>query len=343
MLKHHAQIAREEGVSVLMLGAELGGRITAASAMNSNCARWQQLISNVRTQAANVTSIPAGSPATLKLTYSPTIAGFWNNIDANEAPYVCFWDQMDHIGLNAYHHMNFRGVSSSATPANKIASGWNSYKRIFNPENVNSDIYDDLRIDVNYANAPTANDYSYGFSFGMPISGFSAFDLQRTDADSYQIRYNTNKYSTKWYADYVIDAINERFKTTLQARGVYPLKAILTEVGAPSSYNVQGYWGSVAPGSEWASSWITYVDEQARAWDGYLRAFRADPRIIGISMWGVAPYHDRTWQNTTGANDWLADYDFNAKVNASNQRVSEEQICKWFKRGYGTSTTCYTN
>lgn len=330
-LKHHAQIAREEGVSLLMLGAEMGGAITSAQAMNGQCSRWTQLIANVRATAAAVTNLPPNSPATLKLTYSPTLAGFWNYLGSNEAPYVCFWDKMDYIGLNAYPNMNFPTVTKSSTPSAKLGSGWNAYKRMFNAENPGGS-RDDLDI-----NQPAA-----GHSYALPaeLKDYTTFDIvTRSDANSYRSRYNSSRYSTKWYTDYVIDGINERFKSSLQAQGKYPLKAILTEVGASSSYTVQGFWGMVPDASAYRSSWSLYVDEQARGWDGYLRAFRGDPRIVGISMWGLRPYHSRNWTNSP--NDWLVDYDFNGKTNASGQRVTEEQVCKWFKRGFGAVSPCY--
>lgn len=338
--RNHARIAREEGVSLLVLGAELGGALTASLPVNNQCARWKQLITNVRSQAAAVTNVPAGSPARLMLTYSPTMAGYWNYLGSNEAPYVCFWDQLDYIGLNAYHHMNYRGVSATATPASKIGSGWNAYKRLFSPVNSNANPYDDMAVQVDYSKAPVAADYLANFNFGVSSvpAGFSAFDLTRTDADSYQARYNTATYSTKWYADYVIDRINERFKTSLTAQGKYPMKAILTEVGVPSSPHVQGMWGETANRTDYRSSWSVYVDEQARAWDGYLRAFRGDPRIHGISMWGLLPYRDRT--ATYVDTGWLVDYDFNAKVNAAGQKVTEEQLCKWLRKGHAGVSPC---
>ena len=317
-LKRHARIAREEGASLLMIGAEMGGAITAAQTMNNQCTRWRQLITRVRAEAASVARVPAGSPAVLPLTYSPTLAGFWNNLAANEAPYVCFWDELDYIGVNAYPHLNLATAQDAV--ANRITSGWQVYRRL---------------LDSGIVIGQTA-----GFDFSMPLAGYTAFDLRRTDAGSYQARYGTNRYSTKWYVDFVIDEINRRFQTSLTARGKYPLKAMLTEVGAPSNPNVQGYWGAVHDGAGYnPATWPLYVDEQARAWDGYLRAFRADPRIVGISQWGLRPYHARDWLSTPV--DILIDYDFNAKANAAGAYVTEEAVCRWFKRTPPATGPCY--
>ena len=315
-LKRHARIAREEGASLLMLGAEMGGKITSSVPLNNSCARWRQLISRVRAEAASVTSVPVGSPALLALTYSPTMAGYWNSPQSNEAPYVCFWDELDYIGLNAYHHMN---LSPITPPQSQLNSGWQAFKRMFD------------------ANMPITQ--SGNLNFVPTVSGYSEFDLTSTAADGYKARYSTNSYSTKWYADYVIDQINARFKASLQSKGKYPLKAILTEVGVPSSPNVQGHWGSWHDGTGYKASWTAYVDDQARGWDGYLRAFRGDPRIHGISLWGLRPYHASNWTSTPA--DILVDYDFNDKVNLSGARVTEEAVCKWFKRAGATANPCW--
>lgn len=315
-LKRHARIAREEGVSLLMLGVEMGGKITSSQPLNNHCARWRQLISRVRIEAANVSNLPPGSSNVLALTYSPTMVGYWNWLQSNEAPYVCFWDELDYIGLNAYHHMH---LTPSSSPRSRLTSGWHAFKRLFD------------------ANMPIVQ--GGDLNFVPPIAGYSEFDLTSKASGGYMSRYSTNSYSTKWYADYVIDKINARFKTSLQSKGKYPLKAILTEVGVPSSPNVHGFWGSWHDGSGYDPSWTVYVDDQARGWDGYLRAFRGDPRIHGISIWGLRPYHSRQWTSTPA--DILVDYDFNDKVNASGVRVTEEIVCKWFKRGPPTTSPCW--
>lgn len=315
-LKRHARIAREEGASLLMLGAEMGGQITASQPLNNQCARWLQLITNVRAEAAAVTNVPAGSTATLPLTYSPTAAGFWNSLQANEAPYVCFWGELDYIGLNAYHHMN---LQPGSTPTLRLPTAWTAYKRMF-----------DAGIDVAAGNP--------GWNFAPPLTGYDSMDLGSTVAGRYRARFGTTAFSTKWYVDYVIDDVNARFKTRLTARGKYPLKGLITEVGVPSAPEVQDYWGSTNTGEGYTSDWLVYVDEQARSWEGYLRAFRGDSRIAGISMWELRPYHTPDWTSTPA--DILVDYDFNGKLNAAGQKVTEEAVCRWFKRGGTALNPC---
>jgi hypothetical protein len=312
-LLRHARIAGDEGVGLLMLGAEMGGRLTSPLPLPGGfepCGRWQRLIRKLRTVA----------PA-LPLTYSPTLAGHWNDIGANEAPYVCFWGELDFIGLNAYAHMNLVPTVPAST---QLGSGWRVFQRLFQPVNPNDDDTDDLSID--------GSQYlGQWFNFAMPDTApyrFDEFDLSRADADSYRVRFNTTSYSVKWYADYVIDAINQRFKARLKARHRYPLRAVLTEVGVPSSSHVQGYWGDIDGGRQFEP---VYVDEQAAAWDGYLRAFHGDPRIAGISLWGLLPYHDRAVPQAEWPTDWQTSYDVNGKADARGRKVTEERLCRWFK------------
>jgi len=362
MLVSVAGIAQSAGAHGFMIGAELGGKITAANNDNLACGRWRTLIAAVR----------AAAPS-LQYTYSPTAAGHLNNLTANEAPYVCFWDELDYIGLNAYPHMNYPDARAASTNFNKIASGWAAYARLFDPSNVS-------------ATPGTLGDcddlYVWGASSGSnctPPAGDTQFDpgpaltaltpgmnLSDTNPNSYRQTFNTRNFSVKWYVDHVIDAINTKFQTSLQSKGKYPLKAILTEVGAPSNHNVHGFWGSTLskleresltdPNSYMNASTLpintttldrqrAYVTEQAKAWDGYLRAFRGNPRIFGISVWGLAPQHVRNDPFFSPFNvetaDWLLDYDFIGKTNNGTANPTEEVICAWFKRNPAPGSPCY--
>ena len=324
-LVRHAQIAREEGVSLLMIGAEFGGRFTSGQALNGYgdwCPRWTDMISKTRAAAAAVTQVPASSPASLALTYSATFAGFWNDLDANEAPYVCFWDQLDYLGFNAYPHMN---LAPSQPAAAKLASGFNVYRRLFWPNNANASSTDDLLI------AADSQIDGQHFNFEPAVPGFEAFDLRHSGAGGYQAQFSTASYSTKWAVDFVIDRLNNKFAASLRAQNRPPMKALITEVGAPSNPRVQGFWGDSSTHSLQAGDAV-YLDEQARALDGYLRAFFGDPRIVGVSLWGLMPHHDASYGPVEG---WDLGYDFNGKAKAA------EAICQWFKRGW-RSGTCVT-
>jgi hypothetical protein len=317
-LLRHAQIAREEGVSLLMIGAELGGRFTSGLPMNGYgdwCPRWRRMIANARAVAQAATPVVSNPPQAVAMTYSATFAGYWNDIDANEAPYVCFWDDLDYLGLNAYPHMN---LPTEATPSPRLGSGFNAYRRMFLPLNPNSSTDDDFII------AEGSQHDGVALNFDSDVPGFDAFDLRDTGPTGYQARFNTRVYSTKWATDHVIDRLNDRFAASLKAQNKYPLKAILTEVGVPSGRRVHGFWGDNDQGERREGDEV-YLDEQQRGWDGVLRAFYGDPRIAGLSVWGLMPHHDAAYGPVAG---WELAYDFNGKPKAA------EAICQWFKRGW---------
>ncbi|KAI9028004.1 hypothetical protein DFJ74DRAFT_515367 [Hyaloraphidium curvatum] len=156
----HAVLAREMGASIMAIGTELGGKLSGAYPEGGfdNCARWRTLIANVR----------AANPA-LKLTYAATLAPFWDYMAPNEATRVCFWDQMDYIGLNAYPNMNY-------LPAGSKADAF--YRRVLD---------NGIPIDVD------ANDGT----------GDPAFSLA-----NYKAAYGLTNHSQKAYFDFVVDTIN---------------------------------------------------------------------------------------------------------------------------------------
>ncbi|MEN9424181.1 MAG: hypothetical protein RL122_1564 [Pseudomonadota bacterium] len=130
--------------------------------------------------------------------------------------------------------------------------------------------------------------------------------------ESFMKTYNIKQWSPKSYIDFVTDGINQWRK----AKGLSELKVILTEVGTPSTEAVYRFWGNYGDN--------TVIDfyGQAEGWDGYLKSLRDDPRIEGINIWGLEPFHERSDTNSV---TWLRDYDFNGKP-------AEKIICKWFSK-----------
>ena len=322
-LMHQAQIARQEGVSFLVIGGEFGGRFTAPDAVTGNLGyaqKWTEVISAVKAAALNEPHPLAGGP-TLAYSYAPTLAGFWNDIDANEAPYVSFWSQLDYIGADVYPHMNLIPTIPATA---KLISDMMVYRRMFDLTNALQDA------SGNWSNPSATDDFtvsatsSYNgapLNFAVPNSSFSDFAIMGA-SNRYTAIYNTTQYSNKWYFDFVVDTINAR----LTAAGFPSKKAILTEIGAPSNSNVQGFWGSSDAG---LSDDALYQSQQAKAWDGYLRAYWGDKRVYGISVFGLLPQHDASYGSVPG---WSWNYDMNGKPAA-------ETICKWFKASY-VSGTC---
>jgi hypothetical protein len=130
--------------------------------------------------------------------------------------------------------------------------------------------------------------------------------------DNFMKTYNIKQWSPKYYIDFVADGINQWRK----AKGLPEIKVILTEVGTPSTEAVYRFWGNYGDNA------VIDFYGQAEGWDGYLKALRDDPRIEGINIWGLEPFHERS---DTSNDTWLRDYDFNGKP-------AEKVICKWFSK-----------
>jgi len=105
-LMNNVRLAKEVGAEMLIIGTEMGGKISAnySDYGYDNCSAWHKIIKNIRNEAPS-----------LKLTYSATMTNTWNKLSSNEAPRVCFWDALDYIGLNAYPDMNNISPNANAT------------------------------------------------------------------------------------------------------------------------------------------------------------------------------------------------------------------------------------
>ncbi|HUX59565.1 MAG TPA: hypothetical protein VMV77_21510 [Bacteroidales bacterium] len=104
-LMNNVKLAKEVDAEMLIIGTEMGGKITSnhSDYGYNNCIAWHKIIKNIRTAAPK-----------LKLTYSATMTNTWNKLSSNEAPRICFWDELDYIGLNAYPDMNNISPTASA-------------------------------------------------------------------------------------------------------------------------------------------------------------------------------------------------------------------------------------
>lgn len=101
----------------------------------------------------------------------------------------------------------------------------------------------------------------------------------------------------------------------------------------------------LCPCPKGSQGWVVRLKTPRPARDGYLRAFRGNPRIFGISVWGLAPQHVRNDPFFSPFNvktaDWLLDYDFIGKTNNGSANPTEEVICAWFKRNPAPGSPCY--
>ncbi len=102
MMLHYADLAQQQGVTVLSVGAELIDMSTNAAYTN----QWRSLISEIRSHFGG------------KLTYSAN----WGSGDfATEYTRIPFWDALDYIGISAY----FPLADNGATPTvDGMTSRW---------------------------------------------------------------------------------------------------------------------------------------------------------------------------------------------------------------------------
>ena len=96
MLMDNARLAARKGAYMLVVGTELGGKLSSNEFGDyDNCGRWREMIASVREIAPDV-----------KLTYAATISNKDESMQSNEATRVCFWGALDYVGFDAYPDMN---------------------------------------------------------------------------------------------------------------------------------------------------------------------------------------------------------------------------------------------
>jgi hypothetical protein len=99
MIDHYADLAKQGGASMFVVGTEL-------KSMSTNTAGWQSVISDVRSRFAG------------KLTYAANY---------NEFGQVKFWNKLDYIGVDAYFALtNVIGDGVSTLAGRWTSWGWKS-------------------------------------------------------------------------------------------------------------------------------------------------------------------------------------------------------------------------
>ena len=105
-VNRYADFAQSHGVSGLVIGTELY-HMTSANVRSDNTARWQSLISNVRSRYAGT------------LTYSAN----WGD-PYDEKDQIAFWGSLDEIGISAY----FSLASQTKNPTvDQLIASWDSW------------------------------------------------------------------------------------------------------------------------------------------------------------------------------------------------------------------------
>jgi hypothetical protein len=106
MLMTYANIATQQGVEELCVGAELVD-MSAATQNSDNTARWQSIIGQVR-------AVYGG-----QLTYS---ANWGGDPFGDEVDHIQFWNSLDSIGISAYYNLDTDGSVSS------LEGVWDNWK-----------------------------------------------------------------------------------------------------------------------------------------------------------------------------------------------------------------------
>ena len=261
-LMNNVKLARDVGAEMLIIGTELGGKISSNHSPYGydNCSAWHKIIRNIRAAAPK-----------LKLTYSATMTNTWNKLSSNEAPRICFWDALDYIGFNAYPDMNNISPTASVN---------DFYNRLFD----------------------NGNPISKGGDDGTADTIFSL--------TSFESQYGIKNQSWVRYIEFVTLGIRKLTKRP-------DMKVIIPEIGAASTGNVFGYWGS------YNDKTLQY-EAQANGWDAVLKALATDKAmrsmVVGISVWAVNAGHD---PSDTTSTRWKTDFDVVGKP-------AYEVIKKWF-------------
>ena len=105
-----AQYARAYGMSLLVIGTEMGGYLTATPAYRSY---WTDIIGSVRTRFKGAVTYAAGA-GVLPARYYAMTAPNWS-WEYDEAARVTFWPLLDYVGLDAYPVLAAPGAQPAAS------------------------------------------------------------------------------------------------------------------------------------------------------------------------------------------------------------------------------------
>ncbi len=106
-----AQYARAYGMSLMVIGTEMGGYLTGTSA---NLPAWTDIISGVRARFAGKVTYAAGA-GVLPGRYYTRKTPDWS-WEYDEAYRVTFWRQLDYVGLDAYPVFSTPGGTARTVP-----------------------------------------------------------------------------------------------------------------------------------------------------------------------------------------------------------------------------------
>ena len=273
MLDAVALLAHETGVEMIVIGTELGAKLSSnywkdRGGTTFDVTSWWRttMIPSVRAKAPNA-----------QLTYAATCSPHLHtDVNANEAPYVTFWDLLDRIGLNGYFHMN------------DIA----------------------LRLNKDPADITEADFYASMRDNGRPWTGENSYINPVFSIASLKAKYTTqtaNQYQMRYFR-HIAEGIYKLAgpNGTLRQSATLMPQAIFTEWGVPGAESSLDYW---AENDKTVAAW----ERQRRGYAASMREFSeqmqggAGSWFAGTVIWQILPWHNPT--STTSPQAWVAEFD----------------------------------
>jgi hypothetical protein len=276
MLDSVAVLADETNTEMIIIGTELGAKLSSnywkdrGNTTFDVTAWWRNtMIPSVRAKAPEV-----------QLTYAASAKpDLHTDINANEAPYVTFWDLLDHIGMNAYFKVNNIAVRLNKDPA----------------AITEADFYSALH--DNGFPWPAENSYIDPI-FSIASLKSKAHADTTNPANQNQMRYFKH-IAEGIYALYGRNGTRRR-SATLSPR------VIFTEWGVPGSVSSLDYWaGNRKTEPAWERQRRGYAAAMHEF--GHQMADGAGSWFAGTSLWQILPWHDP--QSTTSPSIWVTEFD----------------------------------
>lgn len=273
MLDSVALLAHQTRTDMIVIGTELGAKLSSSywkdrGYTSFDVTDWWRttMIPSVRAKAPNA-----------KLTYAATCSPHLHtDINANEAPYVTFWDLLDHIGLNGYFNMN-----DIALRLNK------------DPEAITEDDF-----------------YASMHNNGRPWTGENSYINPVFSIASLKAKYTTstaNQHQMRYFR-HIAEGVTKLYGAagTLRRSATLAPQAIFTEWGVPGAESSLDYW---AENQKTVASW----ERQRRGYAASMREFTeqmqagAGTWFSGTVIWQILPWHNPA--STTSPQSWVAEFD----------------------------------
>jgi hypothetical protein len=276
MLDSVAVLANETNAELIVIGTELGAKLSSnywkdRGNTTFDVTNWWRntMIPSVRAKAPRA-----------QLTYAATVKpDLHTDVNANEAPYVTFWDLLDHIGLNAYFKVNDIAVRLNKDPS------------AITEEDFYAALHDN--------GLPWTVENSYI----DPI-----FSIASLKAKAHSDTPNLANQNQMRYFKHIAEGIYALYgrNGTRRRSATLSPRAIFTEWGVPGSISSLDYW---AGNKKTEPAW----ERQRRGYAAAMREFGhqmadgAGSWFAGTAIWQILPWHNPN--NATSTGTWATEFD----------------------------------